>query len=202
MKKIKHILILLIIISVFSLAVYLCAEYYSSKYSNDIFRLHVLANSNSAQDQALKLKVRDSISDYLYELSESSNNVEDVKAAIKKNSNELELIAEKCVRDEGYDYEVNVEIGEFYFPTKKSMTERLPAGNYDAVRVIIGEGNGDNWWCVLFPPLSFSKGIVSENSAKQIEASKEFRDDYEVKFKFVEIYQEAKHKLLDFFARF
>ena len=121
--------------------------------SGKLTRLHVVANSDSEEDQTLKLKVRDAV----LKASEGYEEVNDKLLGI------MEEAAQKCVQSEGYDYEVDIELGEMWFDTREYDGFSLAAGMYDAVKVKIGKGEGKNWWCVIFPPLC---AAVSEKELK------------------------------------
>lgn len=171
----------------------------SSSLSQSIVRLHVIANSDSDADQALKLKVRDEI------LKHSEANFT-VKDDVKNNLDIYRDIALRVIAENGYDYDVDVEYGNFPFPTKYYDNLALPAGSYDAVRVVIGSGSGKNWWCVLFPPLCYVSGTTDASGAKEKLRGLLSRGDYdmitaqsnggsvpvEIKFKLVEFYGKIK----------
>ena len=166
----------------------------NSNLSQNIVRLHVLANSDSEDDQSLKLKVRDAI---LEQSRTDFTKKEDVKFQLDIYKD----IAEKIVAENGYDYPVHVEYGNFSFPTKNYDRFSLPAGNYDAVRVKLGSAQGQNWWCVMFPPLCFVDGTtdaayaesklrssISEESYDIISAQNSKSTPFTIKFKIVEFY--------------
>jgi len=167
----------------------------NSNLSQNIVRLHVLANSDSKEDQELKLKVRDAI------IEHSQNNFTK-KEDVQSKLDEYRAIAEKVIAENGYDYKVQVEYGNFKFPTKEYNNLRLPAGNYDAVRVKIGKAEGKNWWCVMFPPLCFVDGTTDTAYAEEklkssldkesydiiTSKSKKGSTPFEIKFKIVEFY--------------
>ena len=167
----------------------------NSNLSENIVRLHILANSDSVEDQKLKLQVRDAI------LKHSRANFIK-KSDVKTKLDEYKEIAETVISEKGYDYPVEVEYGNFKFPTKEYNNIRLPAGNYDALRVKIGNAEGQNWWCVMFPPLCFVDGTTDSVYAEeklQSSLNKESYDiittstqngvfPFEVKFKIVEFY--------------
>ena len=132
-----------------------------------VVRLHVLANSDSEADQALKLKVRDRVIELVSPAVESCTSQAEAIAAIGTIMEDLELAAEDVVRAEGYDYDVNLLIGEEYYPTKTYETCAFPEGEYVSLRVCIGEAEGQNWWCCLFPPLCLS--AASDDSEKSNE---------------------------------
>ena len=168
MNVIKRFFIVLILFSFF---VFISALSYvnavSEDISNSVFRLHVIANSDSVEDQNLKYKVRDAILEYMNEISTNCTSKQEVVNLANQNQNEFENIAKKVMQENGYDYEVNIKIGNFEFPTKTYGDISLPAGYYDALRIEIGEAKGQNWWCVMFPPLCFvdvTSGVVPEES--------------------------------------
>lgn len=120
-----------------------------------LIRLHVLANSDSERDQQLKLRVRDSVIAYLAPYLEPATNVQQARQIVLAQQQQLAEIAKKTIAANGYDYPVTVQIGDFDFPLKAYGNLVLPAGKYEAVRILIGKAEGKNWWCVLFPPLCF-----------------------------------------------
>lgn len=117
-----------------------------------IIRLHVIANSNTVGDQALKLKVRDAIIAYM-EDQEDLATVDETRDFLKGDLNRLETIADGIIAAEGYDYTTKADIGVRYIPEKTYGDITFPAGNYEALNITLGKGEGENWWCVLFPPL-------------------------------------------------
>lgn len=195
-KKVKYSLILIILLSIY---IFISAVSYvtaiSSDLENSIFRLHVIANSDSTEDQNLKYIVRDNLIAYMNELSANSKTKEEAIQIAKEHTDEFYNIAKKTIIDNGYNYDVTVEIGNFDFPTKHYGDISIPAGYYDALRVKIGEAQGQNWWCVMFPPLCFvnvTSGIVPEESKKLLESElneEEYdiisnKNSSEIKFKF------------------
>lgn len=168
MKKIFYIISLIFLLFSFvliSLTSY--ANTISEDLSNNFFRLHILANSDSDEDQNLKLKIRDNIIEYMNTLSYSGLTKEEAINLTNSNLENFKKIAETIILDEGYNYPVSLEIGNFYFPTKEYGNISLPSGYYDALKIEIGEAKGKNWWCSLFPPLCFvdiSAGVIDEES--------------------------------------
>lgn len=163
-----------IVIILFSLFVFISALSYvnavSEDISNSVFRLHVIANSDSDEDQSLKYKVRDKVLEYMNEIAKDCTSKEEVINLAYEYQDEFEQIAENVIKENGYDYDVNIKIGNFEFPTKYYGDISLPAGYYDALRIEIGKAEGQNWWCVMFPPLCFvdvTSGVVPDES-KQI----------------------------------
>lgn len=122
---------------------------------DQLIRFHVLANSDSEQDQALKRAVRDTILKAVSPRLAVSQTLDESRDILKRLSSEMEDIGRSVVMDWDKDYSVKTEYGRFSFPTKSYGSLVLPAGEYEAFRVVIGEGQGSNWWCVLFPPLCF-----------------------------------------------
>jgi len=160
--------------------------------SDKMIRLHVVANSDSDRDQSLKLEVRDAV---LREISVLTKGVSDKKQAeniIEENLAAICDAAEKEILSHGENYEVSAGIKEENFPTRDYDTFSLPAGEYTSLRVIIGEGRGHNWWCVVFPPICNSSAIEEDTAAISLsdeEMSVITRDsaEYVIKFKAMEI---------------
>ena len=174
-SKLKTFLLFFILLCLYT---FVCAYSYantlSSDISNSLFRLHVIAASDSIEDQNLKYLVRDAIISYMNELLQSTSTKEEAIEIASSHSNDFKQIAEQVISENGFDYSVNLEIGNFSFPTKTYGDISLPAGYYDALRIEIGKAEGQNWWCVLFPPLCFvdvSSGIVPEESKEVMKES-------------------------------
>lgn len=131
-----------------------------------IIRFHVLANSDLEEDQSLKLKVRDSVTQYTGALLSECTSVESAKKIIEENSGNIVSIASECVKAEGYNYDVSISLGNENYPRRTYGDYTFPAGEYYSVRLKIGKAEGKNWWCVLFPPMCQSGAIVQkyENS--------------------------------------
>lgn len=195
MKKIFYLISLITLVIIFLfVSIKSYANTISDDLSNNFFRLHILANSDSEEDQALKLKVRDNIIEYMNSLSYSNLTKKEAIDLTKSNLQNFKEIAQRTILEEGYNYSINLEVGNFYFPTKEYGNISLPAGYYDALKIEIGEAKGKNWWCSLFPPLCFvdiSAGVIDEESEKYLKdnlSDDEFAiitDDSEtVKFKF------------------
>ena len=158
-------------------------------------RLHILANSDSEQDQALKLKVRDAVLAASEDWPQTAATAAEALALAESRLPEIQAVARHVILAEGYDYPVSAEVCRMYFTTRQYDTLTLPAGMYDAVRVTIGEGVGQNWWCVMYPPLCVGaatdrKQAISLWSDSQQELV-EGGDRYVVKFKVVEWAQKA-----------
>ncbi len=201
MRKIfKYFIIISILIGLFFIvSAYSYATTISKDLEKNIFRLHIIANSDSIEDQTLKLKVRDAVLEYMKTLTEATTDKNSVIEYSKSNIDKFKEIAQNVIKENGYDYSVNIEIGNFYFPTKYYGNISLPSGNYDAMRIKIGKAEGQNWWCSLFPPLCFvniSSGVIdeqSENYLKSTLSDEEFsiisstNPEIEFKFKIIEL---------------
>ncbi|MBR3152046.1 MAG: stage II sporulation protein R [Clostridia bacterium] len=140
-----------------------------SDISDSVFRLHVIANSNTDGDQALKLKVRDSVLEYINSNTSNLKSKEEFIEFTQLNIQKIQEIAEDRVKQEGYTYTVSVEIGNFYFPTKEYENITLPSGNYDGLKIKIGKAEGKNWWCVMFPPLCLLDNSSCKMEKKSLE---------------------------------
>lgn len=137
-----------------------------------ILRLHVIANSDTEEDQALKLKVKDGIVSYLKEILKEADDLETAKEIAGSRLQELETIAKNIITQEGYAYSVTASLGEQEFPVKMYGDLTFPAGIYQALQIKIGGHQGKNWWCVLFPSLCFVDGtysVVPEESKEELE---------------------------------
>ena len=161
-----------------------------------VLRLHVLANSDTAEDQRLKLDVRDRLLEVSGELFSQAKSREDAIKSAESHLAYLQKEAEKVVQAEGYQYPVEVRLEETYFTTRSYGEITLPAGNYQALRVVIGEGEGHNWWCVMFPPLCLSAASEDETQLEDVLDPQQMElvqgSEYEMKFKCVELYEEWK----------
>ncbi|MGI6648055.1 MAG: stage II sporulation protein R [Bacillota bacterium] len=136
------------------------------KYDS-VLRFHVIANSDSETDQAIKLEVRNRVLQFLQPLLAQTTNVFEAKKVVSENLSHIQKLARDKVLDYGLEYPVTAEMGSFTFPARPYDHLVLPAGDYDALRISLGEGDGQNWWCVLFPPLCFvngSGGLVFDDS--------------------------------------
>ena len=123
--------------------------------NGDLIRLHVLANSDKPQDQQLKLKVRDAVIAYLAPYLGKAESTEEARSVIHSRKAEIIAAAQGVVKEKGAAYSVDLQEGMFEFPVKAYGDLVLPAGKYEAVRILLGDAQGKNWWCVLFPPLCF-----------------------------------------------
>jgi len=202
MKR-KIILRCVLIVFLAAITVLGVAEQLQTDIASGIIRLHIIANSDEYADQEIKLKVRDAVIGAQEEIFPDG-----IKKEITPGEKEkIKHVAQRTLYENGVDYGAVVETGKWYFPAKKYDNITLPAGNYDGVRVILGEGNGQNWWCVMYPPLCFTecaKGIADENSREKL---RENMSDFEYEmitedsiyvkpaFKLVEIWSGIKEKI-------
>lgn len=168
----KYLFLLIVLISFIILSAYSYASAINEDLSNNVFRLHVIANSDSNEDQDLKYKVRDKLIEYMKSLTTNISSKEEVIKIANNHISDFESIAKEVITENGFDYDVKVEIGNFSFPTKQYGDISFPAGFYDALKVEIGSAKGQNWWCVMFPPLCFvdvTSGIVPEESKENLQ---------------------------------
>lgn len=145
----------------------------SESYKEKLIRFHVIANSDTEEDQELKLKVRDEIISYLQPKLENSSSIEESEKIITSEYDNLQSISRETILDNGYEYDVKVGIEYSNFPTKQYSNVILPAGEYKALKVVIGEGEGKNWWCVMFPPLCFvdeENGVIDKSTDEKLQS--------------------------------
>lgn len=191
-------------IFIISIIIGLAYAYITSKPNNDIstiqqgishkiIRFHVIANSDSDADQALKLKVKEAVVNYTSELLCNSKSINETEDLLSAHTTDIISIANSVITENGYDYPVTAEITDTYFPTKSYGSYTFPPGIYRAFQIKIGEAKGKNWWCVLYPPLCFidiSHGTVnteSEELLKETLTTDEFQavsGEYTVKYRF------------------
>lgn len=215
MKHKKLILILSLLIISFS---YIIHPYMTNKetsvdsFKDEIIRFHIKANSDKEEDQALKLKIRDQILKDVGIQFENSISIEDTRRIVEKNMENIKHIAENVIQKEGKDFPVDVSLGKRNFPTRKYGEVTFPAGEYETLQVTIGEGQGKNWWCVMFPPLCFidinhSNAIDVEKNLKEVLTEDEIDlllSDKEpsivLKSKIAEMFEKTKTYLAEYFA--
>jgi len=176
--------------------------------ADNLIRLHVIANSDTAEDQALKRDVRDAVLGYMRDKLRGTRDIEQTKYIISSSMDEIKGLAAAEIEKHGKKYTVEAVLGSYPFPTKSYGDVTLPAGSYQALRIVIGKGDGANWWCILFPPLCFvdaTHGMVPE-SAKQDLKKVLTEDEYrmivtadsdeeipvKVRFKVVEFFRDTR----------
>lgn len=166
----------------------------------DVLRMHVIANSDSAEDQAVKLKVRDAVLEAGEDLFDGTLTAEGAEQVLDSDIERLQNAAQNVLTENGFDYGVRVEIGKDYFNTRIYDGEvTLPAGEYEAVRVILGEGQGQNWWCVMFPPMCLPAAeadteisdVLTQNEEDVVKSNPK----YEARFKIVELFENFYRKI-------
>lgn len=203
-KRFFIILILLAFYTIFSATSYVSTV--SNNISSSVFRLHVIANSDTYEDQNLKYIVRDKLIQYMNTLTKNITTKEEAIKIANVHKQDFYNIAKNTIKENGYNYDVKIEIGNSYFPTKHYGDISLPAGYYDALKVEIGSASGQNWWCVMFPPLCFvdmSTGIVPDESKQKIQEnlpqeeyaliSNSENSNITFKFKLVELLSKSSH---------
>ncbi len=211
---------LIVILALLAMTVVVFASYsdnVNKSLADNLIRLHVVANSDSPEDQALKRDVRDVIIEYMKDQLKDSRDIAETKYIIEKDMPKLEELARNEIARQGKSYSVKASLGSYAFPTKLYGDITLPAGKYEALKIIIGNGEGANWWCVLFPPLCFVdathgtvpdsvksdlKNVLSQEEYQLITtADKEEDIPIKVKFKVVEFFQDSKIKFSGMISR-
>ena len=185
-------------------------ENLSRGMAENLIRLHVISNSDSPSDQAVKRDVRDAVLSYMQRELESSKSIEQTRSIINGRLDRITAVAEETISGYGQNYSVNAMLGSYPFPTKAYGDIILPAGSYQALRVVIGRGEGANWWCILFPPLCFvdvtygtvpdsvkvnlRETLTEEEYSIVTSADEESEIPIKIKFKIVELFQDSKIK--------
>ncbi|WP_238885728.1 stage II sporulation protein R [Clostridium sp. YIM B02551] len=205
MKKVISLLV--IILLVINTFVYFNSQSASDKsrdnlvqeISTKLIRFHVIANSDSDNDQQLKIKVKDAIISYIFPKLKDSPSIDESRKILKSCNDDILKLASSIIKNNGYNYSVKSTMGRENFPDKSYGNITLPQGEYEAYRVIIGSGEGKNWWCVMFPPLCFvdeTRGQVSEKETekqmKRVLSDNEYdevNNDVKIKFKIFELIQ-------------
>ena len=164
-----------------------------TEISKETFRLHILANSDSENDQALKIKVRDRVLEYTEDLFNNAKSKFDAEKVIAENIQDINNVAYAEILNNGYNYPVKTEITNMYFTTRYYNNYTLPSGMYDALRITIGNGKGHNWWCVMYPTICVSPVEEKDEKAKEAFEEKQYdivtNTKLKYKFKIVEIFE-------------
>ena len=201
-KNFKLLIILLFLLCIY---VFINAYFYVSNVSKDlqksVFRLHVIANSNSIEDQKLKYTVRDNVIQYMETLCNNSNSKEETIDIVSNHLQDFTDIANNTITENGFSYNATVSLGNFEFPTKTYGDISFPSGYYDALKIQLGNATGKNWWCVLYPSLCFidvTSGIVPDNSKENLKEnlneeeykliSENNNTPIQIKIKFIEFF--------------
>lgn len=176
-KKSNHSFLILVISALIGLTLTLITTHSDSEASiqkdiaKKIIRFHVIANSDSNEDQELKLKVKDAVVSYISPLLKKSGSIKESESVLIRESDNIKNISLNIIHDNGYSYDVEAIITDTYFPTKVYGEFSFPPGKYHAYEIKIGKAQGKNWWCVLYPPLCFvdvSLGVVDEDGKKML----------------------------------
>ena len=167
-----------------------------------MIRLHVIANSDSDADQALKLEVRDRVLDFTTTVLQRSTDMEDAQVRLREELTRIEDIAQREIAAQGYDYPVTAQLASTEFPLKEYDGFSLPAGEYMALRLVIGEGAGQNWWCVVYPPLCTAAAtdmpetaIRAGLSGDDVSLITEEDAGYVLKFRSLELWEQLRQWL-------
>ena len=166
----------------------------SEDISNKVLRLHILANSDSAEDQDLKLKLKNYLLENTSELFIGETIDENIVIA-KNNTSYIEEICNSFIKSQGYDYNAFVRVEKEFFNTRVYDDFTLPAGNYNAIKIELGEGTGHNWWCIIFPSVCLSACSESMDDYLTDEEMELVSSGYTPKFKLIEIYEKLKYKM-------
>lgn len=179
-----------------------------SELSSKVIRIHVIANSDSDADQALKMQVRDKVLDLCETLVSDCPDRDSAEQVLEDNANEITNVAKAAVSDAGLSYSVASSLSSEFYPSREYDSIRLPAGEYLSLRVVIGAGEGSNFWCVLFPPICRSSARADEElcevgfTQKEIRLLTEDEDvHYVIKFKIVEIASSVKERVSSMFKK-
>lgn len=199
MKKIDLALLFGLVISIIITSITAFADD-CNNIKNNVFRLHILANSNSMEDQNLKLQIRDAVLLHTNGLFAKAHTKEEIEALTQENLDYIEDIAKTTIANSGYNYSVHAQIVNMYFNTRKYTNMTLPAGRYDALRITIGSGVGENWWCMMFPPMCIPAAEDSDSKElrKQIQDLEE-KPNYKPAFAVVEIIEDIENSLDNLF---
>lgn len=178
-----------------------------SGLENGVLRMHILANSDSDEDQRLKLKVRDRLLENSEEIFGGCDTLEEMESAAAEKLDAINDIALDVIHENGFDYGVQTRLVNMEFDERVYGDITMPAGNYEALRITIGDANGRNWWCVMYPPLCIpaAENVEADSSAAEAYFSSDELDimenpeDYKVKFKCVEIFKGLRKKISGIF---
>ncbi len=203
-RKFKFIILLVFLLNLYVL---INAYFYVSQVSYDlqdsVFRLHIIANSDSEEDQNLKYIVRDNLIQYMNSICSNSTSKEETVNIVSQHLSDFKDIAKQTIEDNGYSYDTNVSLGTFEFPTKIYADISFPAGYYDALKVEIGDSQGQNWWCVLYPSLCFvdvTSGIVPDESKQDLQENLT-EEEYQILSDTQTPSIRFKFKLIEFFTK-
>lgn len=192
--KISKVFVPLFMILTLSISIFQPIIATSENISDKVLRLHILANSDSTEDQDLKLKVKNYFLENTSDLFVGKTLEENIEIA-ENNIDYIENICNKCILDNGYDYKSKVTVLKEYFDTRVYDDFTLPAGIYNSVNIELGQGSGHNWWCIVFPSVCLSACTKSMSDYLTEDEMELVRDGYTPKFKIIEIYEKIKSRL-------
>lgn len=196
-KIVRYIVISMSVVLLVLLGVQYAKQYQMQQaIAQKVLRFHVLANSDSEDDQKLKLKVRDAVGAQMSQILSAAENLAECRQLVQEYRREIERTAECVIAEEGYSYTVHVFLQEAEFPVKTYGAYTFPAGTYEALRVVIGAGEGKNWWCVMYPNMCFSGSVYeivdagAEKELKQVLSEEEYQavfasGNYRAEFKYL-----------------
>ena len=164
---------------------------YQQGIAEKILRFHILANSDSDKDQKVKEKVRDAIGNYLAPQLEEARDLSDTKNIVTTHMGDIVTVAEETLEKEGYSYGASARLATVDFPVKTYGSYTFPAGEYEALEITLGEGNGHNWWCVLYPNMCFKNAVYEVVEEEERQELKEVLDEEE----YESVFQPGKVKL-------
>ena len=203
-QKIKPIILLVVLLTLYIfINAYSYVKQISYDMQNNVFRLHVIANSNSQNDQNLKYIVRDNLIQYMNNICSNCTSKDEAVTAVSSHLSDFTDIANTTIKENGFNYNANVELGNFEFPTKNYADISFPSGYYDALKVKLGNAEGQNWWCVLYPALCFvdvTSGVVPENSKQELQENLS-AEEYKLISNNDNISMNFKFKLVEFFTQ-
>lgn len=208
MNKLKLLFYKLIFIFfIILIFIFISAKSYSKtmfeNISNNFLRLHIVANSDSTDDQMLKYKIRDAVIEYITPFFDGVQSKDDALNILNEHKNDIYNISYEVASSNGYYYPITVSVGNFYFPTREYDTITLPEGYYDALKIELGNSKGQNWWCVMFPSICLLESNSSDISNTSEELLKQNLDseeysiisnennsvDLKIKFKLIELFE-------------
>lgn len=167
--------------------------------ASKILRFHVLANSDLEADQEVKERVRDAVGLYLKPLLEEADDLEETKQIVDENIEDIIAVAKQTLQEHGYDYSVSAQITRTDFPEKSYGMYTFPAGEYEALQIVLGEGEGQNWWCVLYPNMCFRGSVFEVVEEEAGEALREVLSPWEYADVFDSGKVQLRFKFLEFF---
>lgn len=201
MKKYMFYVCAVVVIVLYIWTVVLGNDIFQPSIASKILRFHVLANSDSVEDQEVKEKVRDAVGVYLQPYLKEADDLNETKQIVDENMEQIIAVAKATLKENGFDYEVCASVKKTLFPEKTYGTYTFPKGEYEALQIIIGEGEGQNWWCVLYPNMCFRGSVFEIVEAEAEEALREVLNPWEYADVFESGKVKIRFKFLEFFQR-